>query len=168
MQPCRKREWVELQSIGIAQRPSLHRLLFYAYPIGILPSLLYVSQKIRSIETTGGAWPHRYAGVRRRKATRSGRIRYSTRCRKGGVFSVGGGGVIGRVRAGSGSTCLANRGAVAGLTDKLCGRYPRVRLCQSAIALESSGSGLASKDTLRFNSSLPAPRPCAIEQKGQK
>jgi hypothetical protein len=36
------------------------------------------------------------------------------RCRKRGVFAVGEGGVIGRVRAGSGSSYLADRGGVAG------------------------------------------------------
>ena len=35
-----------------------HRLLFYAYPIGILRSLVYVSQEIRSIETTWRSLGH--------------------------------------------------------------------------------------------------------------
>ena len=133
MQPCRKREWVELQSIGIAQRPSLTDSSFMRTPFGILPSLLYVSQKIRSIETTGGAWPHRYAGVRRRKATRSGRIRHSTRCRKGGVFSVGGGGVIGRGPRRVGALSLADRGGVPGLTGEHYGQYPANRFERHAV-----------------------------------
>jgi hypothetical protein len=119
-------------------------------------SLVYVSQEIRGIETTEAclgvhdfpegrwhyptlftAWPHRYAGVRRRKATRSGRIRYSTRCRKRGVFSVGARGVIGGVRAGSGAVNLADRGGVPWLTGERYDQYPvprHERACASRVA----------------------------------
>jgi hypothetical protein len=41
-----------------------------------------------------------------------------------GCLLGGGGGVIGRVRAGSGSPYLADRSGVAGLTGVLCGQYP--------------------------------------------
>ena len=138
-----------------------HRLFFYAYPIGILGSLVYVSQEIRSIETTGGAWPHR---VRRRTAAKGDSIGKDTifnamsqaRCLLGG-----GRGAIGRGPRRVGNTYLADRGGVPGLTGEHYGQYPVPR---HERACASRGAATArNRKAGRLPSSPARSRTCSNE-----